>query len=311
MATFADILSLSTRKTILVTGCDMYGGFQLARTMLQQKGKYFEHVYAVYFEENLLVKELKKLGACCIRLAIADGADPVVEAYSKADVVVVVPPVSDEQWGEDACVFVLAAEKAKVKGLALCSKVGVDKMSEFKMLEPLIKMEQAYNKVKGNFKAASLVRCSLHIDVLWLFRRQIALEHTISLPARSDAKFAPLAEGDGAQVLYNMLMDPKFPTGTYELTGAEQVDFKTIAHNAASMLDNSIRYKQVGRHEMEEYLKQQGDVCENFIGFVSDILEAVSKGLVEKCSGDLEKLLGKQPVSVKKYLERNADSFKP
>ncbi|KAJ2610983.1 hypothetical protein H4S08_003377 [Coemansia sp. RSA 1365] len=311
MATFAGILSASTCKTVLITGCDMYAGFQLARTMLEQKGKHFEHVYAAYFEENLLVKEIEKLGAHCIRLAIADGADPVVKAYSKADVVVVIPPVTDEKWGDDACVFVSAAEEAKVKGLVLCSKVGVDKMSEFRMLEPLMKMEQTYDKVKGNFKAASLVRCSLHFDLLWLFRRQIALDHTISLSATADAKFAPLAESDSAQALYNMLVDPKFPTGTYELTGVKQTDFKDIAHDAASMIDSSIKYKQVGRQEMEEYLKQQGDACENFISYLADILEAVSKGLMEKCSGDLVKLLGKQPVSVKKYLERNSGSFKP
>ncbi|KAJ2800453.1 hypothetical protein H4R20_004056 [Coemansia guatemalensis] len=311
MAHFASILSASTRKTVLVTGCDMYAGFQIACMMLKHKGKHFEEVYAVYFEENHLVHELKKHGACCIKLAIADGADKVAKAYSKADVVVVVPPVSDEKWEEDACVFVSAVEKAKVKGLVLCSKIGVEKMGGFRMLEPLLKMEQAYEKVKGEVEAASLVRCSLHIDMLWLFRRQIASEHSIKLPASPDAKFAPLAEADGAQGLYNMLVDPKFPTGTYELTGPKQVDFKTITEHAASMIDNSITYKQIGRQEMEEYLMQQEDVCENVVCFLADMLEAVSKGLVEKCGGDLEKLLGKQPMSVERYLEKNADSFKP
>ncbi|KAJ2273441.1 hypothetical protein EV176_003322 [Coemansia sp. RSA 451] len=312
MVTFSSLLESPTAyKAVLVTGCDMYAGYQIALDVLQHKGKHFKCVYAVYFKENDMVHHLKKHGADCIKLAIADGADAIAKAYSKADVVVVLPPVSDDHWGKDSCVFVSAAEKAKIKGLVLCSKINADQLDNLPMLKPLIQMEQAYHDIKGKIKVASLVRCSLHIDMLWLFRDQIASDGKICLPTNGRAKFAPLVESDASHALCRMLIDPNIPAGTYQLTGPEQLDFETVAQHAASKLDEEITFNEIERKDMEQFLKDKVKLCDNHIGYIGDMLEALSKGLLDKCTGDLEQLLGKQPMSVKKYFEKNANDFKP
>ncbi|KAJ1735321.1 hypothetical protein LPJ61_000607 [Coemansia biformis] len=312
MATFASILESSARKSILVTSCDTYSGYQLATALLKHKGKHFGRVYATYFAANHLVEHLEKQGAGCIRLAIADGVDVIAKAYGKADVVVISPPVGDDQWGQKGgSVFVSAAAEAKVAGLAMCSAINADQMSGLPMLEPLCEMEKAFDRAKAKVGVASLVRCSLHIDLLWLFRCQIASEHKICLSAGANARFVPLAGADAAHGLCNMLVDPRFPPRTYELTGPEAVDFEAVAHTAANQLDDDIAYKQIGRKEMVEYLAQQREICGNGIELVADMLEAVDRGLFAKHCGDLEELLGKKPMSVGAYLAKNASDFKP
>ncbi|KAJ2849052.1 hypothetical protein IWW36_002908 [Coemansia brasiliensis] len=310
MVSFSSLFeSSSAYKAVLVTSCDIYPGFKIAQELLRHKGKHFEHIYAGYFQENELVHYLKHHGAHCIKLAIADGVDTIADAYRKADVVVVVPPIGDDHWSKESCVFVSAAEKAQVKGLALCSKINAEHMNDFPMLEPLYEMEKTFHEIKGKFKAASLVRCSLHIDMLWLFRSQIASEKKICLSAKGDAKFAPLVQADGARALCHMLTNPKFPAGFYELTGHEPTSFDGIAHDAANMLDSEISFKEVERKEMESYLR--GKLCENHIRFIGDMLEALNRGLLDKHTDHLKDLLGKQPLSVKEYFEKNAHDFKP
>ncbi|KAJ2015494.1 hypothetical protein GGI06_003293 [Coemansia sp. S85] len=189
---------MSSRKSILVTGCDTYPGYMIARELLKHSGKCFKEVHAGYFKEDKLVELLKHEGAHCVKLSISD-EKTICDAYGKADVVVVVPPVSDTHWGKgDCCVYLHAAVKANVKGLVLCSKINASKMRDMKMLAPFYAMEEALSQVKDQIKCVSMVRCSLDIDLLWLFRHEIAKEHTLCLPVDRDAKFAPLVMEDGA-----------------------------------------------------------------------------------------------------------------
>ncbi|KAJ2741594.1 hypothetical protein GGI20_005081 [Coemansia sp. BCRC 34301] len=309
---FADILAESSRKSILVTACDTYPGYMVAREILKHGKKEFKDVHVGYYKENKLVHLLKHQGAHCVHLSI-DDEKSICDAYGKADIVVVVPPVNDKHWGksEDCCVYLHAAAKAEVKGLVLCSKINADMMREMKMLAPLYAMEEALVKIKDKVKCVSLVRCSLHIDLLWLFRHQVAKEHKLCLPVDKDAKFTPLVEEDGACALFNMLTDKKFPAGIYELTGPEKLTFADIAHRASSAVDKKIEYKHIGRKDMESYLHHQGEICDNEICFIGDLLEAVSKSMLCEQTDDLKKLLDHEPMTVKKFLEKNSKDFKP
>ncbi|KAJ2156730.1 hypothetical protein GGF46_004999 [Coemansia sp. RSA 552] len=289
----------------------MYSGYQIAAELLQHKGKHFKAVCVGYAHENHLVHLLKQKGASCVKMSIVDGEDAIADVYRKADVVVVVPPVCDDRWGEGACIFVSAAAKAQVKGLVLCSKVGAGEMRSLPALAPLHKLEEAFDMAKGQVGVASLLRCSLHIDLLWLFRRQIAKEHGICLASKHDARFAPLAGADAAAALCHMLVDPKVPAGIYNLTGPQPLTFECIARSAASLIDEEIHFKQVSREEMIQYLTQHEELCRGSIHFVADMLEAVSQGILDKHTDDLVKLLGKKPMTVDRYLEKNAGDFRP
>ncbi|KAJ2407871.1 hypothetical protein GGI10_004930 [Coemansia sp. RSA 2530] len=311
MATFASILDMSSRKSILVTGCDTYPGYMIARELLKHSGKCFKEVHAGYFKEDKLVELLKHEGAHCVKLSISD-EKTICDAYGKADVVVVVPPVSDTHWGKgDCCVYLHAAVKANVKGLVLCSKINASKMRDMKMLAPFYAMEEALSQVKDQIKCVSMVRCSLDIDLLWLFRHEIAKEHTLCLPVDRDAKFAPLVMEDGARGLYNMLTHAQFPAGIYELTGPEKLTFVDVAHKASSAVGKKIEYEHISRKDMEHYLHRQGEICENEICFIGDLFEAVSKSLLCEQTDDLKRLLSHEPTTVKKFLEKNSKDFKP
>ncbi|KAJ2793871.1 hypothetical protein H4R21_005726, partial [Coemansia helicoidea] len=236
----------------------------------------------------------------------------IAKTYSRADVVIVVPAVADDQWGSgDSRVLVSAAAKAGVAGLVLCSVINAGQMGGLAMLEPLRSMEEAFEAAKAGVRVASLVRCSLHIDMLWLFRRQIAVDHKICLSASGAARFVPLAGADAVHGLLNMLTDARFPPRTYELTGPEATDFVSVAGAAASLIDDAIVYKQISRAEMIAYLERQGESCDHAIALVADLLEAVDRGLFAKQCDDLKKLLGATPMSVGDYLEKNAGDFKP
>ncbi|KAJ1943573.1 hypothetical protein GGF37_002587 [Kickxella alabastrina] len=310
MQTFANIFEASDYKSVMVTGGDMYSGYVIAREMLKEKHKHFKHVCVGYYEENKFIKLLKKDGAEVIQLCV-DDANKIVEVYRKADVVIVVPPVNEHRWGASSVAYVLAAKEAGVKGLVLCSKINAKDMRDMDFLAPLCEMEQAFDRIKDSMDAASLVRCSLHIDMMWLFRHQIASEKKICLSVDPHAKFAPMAMMDGARGLCNMLLDPKHKPGTYELTGPEKLSFKDIAHQMSSAVDKKIEYKQVKHEEVYEYLKKRGEISKNEIEFMCHMLRAVSKGIIDKRTDDLKKLLGEEPMSVKHFLKKSADEFKP
>ncbi|KAJ1668542.1 hypothetical protein IW140_002708 [Coemansia sp. RSA 1813] len=311
MSTFSSIISNSSRKTVLVTGCDIFPGYMIAHTILKKKGEHFSKVIVGYYKENELVHLLKQQGAEPVKLSI-DDCDGIVKAYSKADIVVVIPPVSDDKWCDgDPCVYLHAAEKAKVRGLVLCSKINIKELGKMPYIKPLCKMEDGFEKVKGKVEVASLMRCSIHIDMLWLFRHQIATDHQLCLSADKNAKFVPVVEADGALGLYNMLIDPKFPPGTYELTGPSTVDFNAVAQSVSSAIDMDVDYSQVDRDDVVEYLKSKSRVCSNVAEFIGDMLDAVSMGLLDRKTDDLCKLIGKTPMSVKEYMHKNANDFKP
>ncbi|KAJ1720984.1 hypothetical protein LPJ53_004441 [Coemansia erecta] len=310
MQSFSDIIQASETKCILVTGCDMYTGFMVARELLKEKGKHFKHVCAGYYKENHLVHMLKKAGADTCELTV-DKPEHIVDMYRKVDIVVVVPPVSEHRWGDSSVAYVLAAKEANVKGLVLCSKINSKELSEMNMLAPLYKMEEAYERVKSSMKAASLVRCSLHIDMLWLFRRQIAAKQKICLPISTEAKCAPLAEADGARALCNMLLHSKYKPGVYELTGPEKLSFEEIAHEASSAIGVEIGYEHIDSKQMEEYLKQHHEICDNQIMFICDLFKAISKDMLSKKTDDLKKMLDGSPHTVKSFLKKNASDFKP
>ncbi|KAJ2323586.1 hypothetical protein GGI00_005581 [Coemansia sp. RSA 2681] len=313
MATsFASVIAMSSRKSILVTACDTYPGYMIAREIIKHGNREFKEVHAGHYKENKLVHLLRHHGAHCVQLSI-DDEKAICDAYGKADVVVVVPPVSDKHWGkgDDCCVYLHAAVKAEVKGLALCSKTNADKMREMKMLAPLHAMEETLVKIKDKIKCVSLVRCSLHVDLLWLFRHQVAKEHKLRLSVDKDAKFTPLVEEDGAHALYNMLTDSRFPAGIYELTGPEKLTFVDVAHRASSIVDKKIDYEHVGRKDMEHFLHNQGEISDNEICFIGDLFEAVCKKMLCEQTDDLKRLLNREPMTVKKFLEKNSKDFKP
>ncbi|KAJ2005849.1 hypothetical protein H4R26_001725 [Coemansia thaxteri] len=311
MSTFASILDASSRKSVLVTACDTFPGYMIARELLKRKGKHFERVCAGYYKENKLVHLLKHEGAHCIHMEISK-PDAICDAYHKADVVIVVPPVSDEHWAKkDGCVYLHAATKAGVKGLVLCSKINADKMRDLKMLAPLHEMEMTLEKIRNQIECVSLLRCSLHTDMLWLFRHQIAEDRKLCLSVGKDAKCAPMVEKDGAHGLYNMLTDSKFPPGVYELTGPEKVSMADMAHKASSAIGKDIKYEHVSRKDMEHYLHKQDEICSSEICFIGDLLEAMGKNVLDVCTDDLKKLLQQDPMSVKEFLEKNSKDFKP
>lgn len=311
MSTFADIIASSSRKSVLITGCDMYPGYAIVCEFLKHKGKYFKKVCAGYYHENHMVHLLKQRGVETVQMSISH-QDKIHEAYQQADVVVVVPPINDEKWGKGhSSIYVKAAEKAKVRGLVLCSKINPKELKGFEMLEPLCEMEQALEELKGKIECVSLIRCSVHIDLLWLFRHQIAKKHELCLPVTKNARFAPLTECDSAEALYRMLVESKFPTGIYELTGPEEVNFDYIAQYMSKAVGKSIKYEHVKGQEMEHYLKQRKELSEHEIRFICEMLEAVSKEMFSKKTDDLKKLLEREPMSVEHYLKKNSNEFKP
>ncbi|KAJ2376137.1 hypothetical protein IW150_002158 [Coemansia sp. RSA 2607] len=310
MQSFSDIIQASETKCVLVTGCDMYSGFMIVREFLKEKDKHFKHICAGYYKENHLIHMLKKEGADTCELTV-DKPEHIVDMYRKVDIVIVVPPVNEHRWGDSSVAYVLAAKEANVKGLVLCSKINVKELSEMKMLAPLCKMEEAYERVKSSMKAASLVRCSMHIDMLWLFRHQIAEKHKICLPIGKEAECAPLAQADGAHALCNMLLHSKYKPGVYELTGPEKLNFKDIAHEASSAIGVEINYEQIDSKQMEEYLKHHHEICENEIMFMCDLFKAISKNMLTKKTDDLKKMLDSSPHTVKSFLKKNARDFKP
>ncbi|KAJ1934749.1 hypothetical protein EC988_008708 [Linderina pennispora] len=108
-----------------------------------------------------------------------------------------------------------------------------------------------------------------------------------------------------------MMIDEKIKPGMYDVTGTELLTFNQVAQIACKVFGKDIKFEKDNGQELTEYLRQHGDVCNNEIALIIDILEAVSRGWLSMKTDTLKRMLGREPMTFSSYLEHNADDFQP
>jgi NAD(P)H dehydrogenase (quinone) len=115
-------------------------------------------------------------------------------------------------------------------------------------------------------------------------------------------KVASASRSDYAEAAARVLVGEGHAGKVYELTGTKAWDYRELAETAAEILGRPVVFKNLTAAERREGLIAAG-LPEGAAGFVTSLDQAIEAGTLAAVSGDLEKLLGRRPRSLKDGLK--------
>jgi uncharacterized protein YbjT (DUF2867 family) len=122
-------------------------------------------------------------------------------------------------------------------------------------------------------------------------------------------KTSPIAAQDVALVLSVILQDPQRYIGTViELTGPQSEDMDFYAAELSKVLGRTIRYVDVPAALWRENMRDSG-LSEHVVDHLSTMGELHRDGRYDRMTDQFARLTGKQPVSIRDFIEQHASAF--
>ena len=104
-----------------------------------------------------------------------------------------------------------------------------------------------------------------------------------------------------AEATANLLVSKGHKNKTYDLTNAEAYGFDRVAAHISELSGREIKYVSPSLDEYTHTLIEAGVPAE-FVTISGNFAQAQAQGELDLVSGDLEKLLGRKPTSIKDFL---------
>jgi len=120
--------------------------------------------------------------------------------------------------------------------------------------------------------------------------------------AAGAGRVASASRTDYAEAAARVLVGEGHAGKTYELNGTKAWDYQELAATAAEILGCPVIFKNLTAAERQKSLVTVG-LPEGAAGFVTSLDQAIEAGTLATVSGDLEKLLGRKPRSLKDGLK--------
>lgn len=234
-----------------------------------------------------------------IRVGDYDDAASLDRAMRGVEKVLLIAGTDEERRVEQHANVLDAAKKSGVRCIAYTSRSLKDRDT------------LANDLMQGHFRTEDLIRESglsyiifrdaLYMDTIPLFvGGERVFETGINLPVgRGRTAFALRAEM--GEAIANALTDPGNGGRTYSLTGSEAYSFGDVAEALSELSGADVRYTPAEPTTFQTQLKGRGvpdAQVQKTIAFLTDI----KNGQEEEVSPDLEKLIGREPASLKEGL---------
>jgi uncharacterized protein YbjT (DUF2867 family) len=140
--------------------------------------------------------------------------------------------------------------------------------------------------------------------------RSIALQDRILAPFGSGRNSA-IAAFDVARAITQILSDPTEHIGrTYQLTGLRSQDMRAVAEEFSSALGRTITYVDVPPEKLKDELAAFG-MTPHVISHIATMAELHRANRYDRFSNDVEDLTGAPPMSIREFVEQNAQAFSP
>lgn len=120
--------------------------------------------------------------------------------------------------------------------------------------------------------------------------------------AVKNAKVASASRADYAEAAARVLVGEGHAGKTYELTGTKAWDFNELARTASEVLGRPVVFQALSPEERKKALLGAG-LPEGIADFVTALDQSAEAGTLADATGDLEKLLGRKPLSLKEGLK--------
>jgi NAD(P)H dehydrogenase (quinone) len=238
-------------------------------------------------------------GSTVHEVAYGDHAASVA-ALTGVSTLLMVSAAEDEHRLAQHVAFVDAAAEAGVRHLVYTSFAGAAPDATFTLARDHHATEE---RIRASGMAWTFFRDAFYID----FVSQLVGEDGVIRGPAGDGRVAAVTRADVAEVAAAILRDPGSHAGaTYELTGPEALTMAEIAATVAAAQGRAVTY----RDETLEEARASRAVWQapdwQLDAWISTYT-AMAAGEMGRVSGDVERILGRRPVSLAEHLAAEAE----
>ena len=171
-----------------------------------------------------------------------------------------------------------------------------------------------HRKVEGYLKASgirySLLRPSFFMQNLSTTHRDDIRRHDQLLLPAGHARTSFVDAEDVGAAAAKLLLGPPAASAGYELTGRDAFTYDEVAAQLSAVLGRPIRYRAAGIREFRAYERAKG-TPPALINVMTGIYLAARFGLAAHVSPVLAGLLGREPGTLRAFLERERACWLP
>lgn len=284
---------------ILVTGAT--GNFgKTTIDFLLNKGVAAKHISALVRDEAK-AQDLKAKGIT-LKIADYDNYDSLVTAFQGVDKLLLVSATDLQNRSKQQLNAVKAAKEAGVKHILYTS---FERKNETET-SPIAFLAKSHidtdNDIKASGMTYSIFRNNLYLEVLPMFFGEKVLETGIFFPA-GDTAAAYVSRNDLAEAVANVLVSENIESKEYAMNNVENYSLKTAATILSDLTKTEISYTSPSPEIYSDVLTKAG-VPGEYVGMFVGFGAAIEQGEFYANSTDLEKLLGRKPISLQEFLKQ-------
>lgn len=284
---------------ILVTGATGHFG-KNAINFLLQKGVQAASIAALVRDEAKAAA-LKEKGIE-LRKGDYDDYPSLVAAFTGVDKLLLVSGSDIANRSAQQANAVKAAKEAGVKYILYTSFERKNETAS----SPIAFVAKAHIETEEAIKATGIVytifRNNLYTDYIPVFIGEKALETGVYWPA-GNAKLAVVAREDMAEAAANVLTSSGHDNKEYIIANTEKITFNDVAETLSNITGKALPYISPSQDEYKAALTTAG-VPEMYINMFAGFAEAIKQGEFDSNQTDLERLLGRKPISTAAFLEK-------
>jgi NAD(P)H dehydrogenase (quinone) len=280
---------------ILVTGASG----QLGRIVVQNLlGHVPADQIAALVRDETKVADLKAQGVQ-IRVGDYDDTAALDRAMQGVNRALLIAGTDEQKRVQQHRNVLSAARTAGVQGVAYTSRTLKDRSTLANRL-----MEghfQTEDDVKESGLPYAIFRNVLYMDAIVQFVGERVFETGINLPA-GEGRVAFALRSDMGEAIARSLVEGGWTQTVYHLTGSQAYSFADVAAELSALSGRAVAYTPADAPAFLAQMTGRGVpevVAGRVVGFMTDI----KNGQEDEVSPDLERLLGRQPASLREGLK--------
>ncbi|MCX2682088.1 SDR family oxidoreductase [Galbibacter sp. EGI 63066] len=287
---------MTKKDKIIVTGATGHYGYAVIESLIKN-GVNESLIYAMA-KDNTKVEKLKSLN---VNIVFGDynNYSSMLKAFSGIDKLLFVSSDELENRSEQHIKVVNAAVESGIKDILYTSQE--HKEVNFSLIEFILSSHLATeNAIKASGMSYTILRNGLYMDILPSFLGENIFKNGIYLPA-GNGKIGFALRSEMAETAAKVLISTGHKNKTYSVSG-DSYSFSEIAEYISQITGKNITYLSPSLDAFFNTVIDQGmsKRCAKMIGGFS---AATRQGELESDGLQMEKLLGRKPLSVKQYLE--------
>jgi NAD(P)H dehydrogenase (quinone) len=281
---------------ILITGATGHFG-SLTIDFLLAKGIEPKHITALVRKPDN-VQNLQSKGVHIVT-GDYDDHDSLVKAFDGIDKLLLISGNDIPKRASQHENAIKAAKQANVKHIIYTSGERKDDTPD----SPLWPFSGAHIKTEKWLQESGLVytilKNTLYMDYIPFFIGNVLETNTIYLPA-GNGKISVALRSEMAEAAATVLASEGHENKIYDIVNTESYSYADVARYISETVGRTIKYISPSVEEFTETLKKSGaGIPEEFLGIVL----AQSQGDGDIVGSDLEKLIGRKPMSLEPFLQ--------